>query len=137
MTPDDGEDKGALRWARDAALLLDEPLRRGAYGDVEGVDVLAAGLRALASALAAHFAFPESAHDGAPTLDEVLAYLTSKGLAPLEAVHRATQLQKALQRASYHGLSKDEIQEADVARSELFDHVQSLLDPAERSRSHG
>lgn len=111
--------------ALDRALdLFDHPVRKSAFGDVEGVDVLSIALDRMTEALATLTNYPRSSET---TLEEIMAYMAPEGTLDAETSTCLLHLREGIKRATYAGVTAGEIRELDVARADLHERLKALI----------
>jgi hypothetical protein len=127
-------DKDALEEAWGALNLLDAPIEEDFYGVIDGIDMVDVGLKALAPVLARLFRIPRAAHEKKLHLDDVLAFVASTGRIEQDLVELAALVVNHIQQARYHGLSTDDIEDVEAARSILHNQLSNLLSAVEKEQ---
>jgi hypothetical protein len=104
--------------------LFDHPVRKSAFGDVEGVDVLSIALDRMTEALAALADCPRSSET---TLEEVMARMAPGGVLDSETSACLLHVREGIKRATYAGVTPGEIRELDDARADLHERLKTLI----------
>ncbi len=119
--------KSPLEAAREALDLLDTHIQEDRHGDIDGVDTVDAGLRAMASALTELHQIPVPEGLQALQIAEVLDFLVAQKRAPTDAPGRAMELLSHIVDATYHGLSDEALERANKVREELREILNALI----------
>lgn len=104
--------------------LFDHLVRKSAFGDVEGVDVLSIAIDRMTEALAALTNYPRSSET---TLEEVMACMAPGGVLDSETSTCLLHLREGIKRATYAGVTAGEISELDNARADLHQRLKTLI----------
>lgn len=125
----DPSKKGSPRErARDALDLLDTHLQEDLHGDIDGVETIDAGLRALATALTELYDIPVPEGMRPVYIDDALNSLVAREIVGDEARRLALKLQKAIVEATYHGLDDEALEQANESREALWKILNKLVD---------
>jgi hypothetical protein len=104
--------------------LFDHPVRKSAFGDVEGVDVLSIALDRMTEALADLASYPRSSET---TLEEIMAHMAPGGILDPETSTSLLHVREGIKRATYAGVTVSEIRELDDARADLHERLTTLI----------
>ncbi|MEZ4313603.1 MAG: hypothetical protein R3F14_36745 [Polyangiaceae bacterium] len=98
------------------------------HGDIDGVDTLDAGLRAMASALArlVDISLPEGMRS--IYLEDILDHLVASGLVEQEASKLVRLLRGSITTAMYQGLNDEEISHTNDISEKLHNLLSDLLE---------
>jgi hypothetical protein len=113
-----------LGQAKSALELLDNPVRKNAFGDVDGVDDLSIALDRMTDALVSLVDYPRTSET---TLEDVVAFMSPGRILDPATNTCLFHVREGIKLATYTGVSTRELDALNRARVDLRGRLQELI----------